>query len=964
MKKHYILAALLLFSTSLFSQNIPDNRKVNWEIAGFEGDIPCALDLVDAVSEFGIDNSGTTDVSNAINSALLSLTDGQALYFPNGTYLLNNPVSIPANRIIRGESPELTVFHIDFSSNGTGFEIQGSATSGTETSVSYIGNFGDYDITVANTGDFMVGDDIEIYQENDPDVHGIEDAGDNTSWASNIKGQVAKIAAIDGNTITIDRSIAFDYDINFAITFRKLNLVENVGIENLKMIRISDNGTGSGNNNIWFSYVKNCWVRKVHSEYSSRYHIQVDHARNLEFTELFMDKAYSCGGGGAGYGLLMQDHVSESLVENSLAKTLRHPWIIKEGCVRNVYAYNFSAETTQGDACDADPLTDSYADISLHGHWPAYNLFEGNIVYRITSSDAWGPNGPGNTFLRNRVLGVKGIWIQSYSKTQNVIGNELTHADAQFEMDKDNTLDGTTLHYSNYGINGLLDTDAPNTVSSSLYLSAKPSFFGDLTWPSIGPGTSFNSGEIPAQIRYNSGNYFSDALVCAACSQPQLGDDLSLCGKTSIDLSTNIPNTSGYTFEWTKDGNTVSDQEDITIDQAGVYIILTDSSGCNGQDQIEIFDELPLLDLGNDIELCDPATATLQSNITDPSFDYEWSMNDTQLSNNPTLKTSKSGIYKLTVQANGCDAVTDEIEITSLLLDVSDVILCQEGMATLEVSESGNYNWFDENMLAAGQGQSIDVSISESTTYFVEDANGFSGLVGMSSPTFSDNKAWTDSRFERKMTFTVEQKVTIDSISVWSAGASTIILRVLASDNSTEVFTKTVTGVTQDTEIRIAIHEELQPGNYYLDFEGTNGDLYYSNENDLGIAFPYAIDDLITLTGSEPSWINAKPYYMFAYNWRVSAGNPCAATPVVVTLAPSDPSCSVTSKTKSVENISISPNPSHGLVHFNVPSKWVLLNPTGNVLERGEGNSIDLSRYDHGIYFLKVNDKTFKLMKE
>ena len=373
----------------------------------------------------------------------------------------------------------------------------------------------EYTVTVADATGLNVGDEVEIEQANDPAIHGAEDAGDLTTWAENLKGQLAKITAINGNTITLDRSLTFQYDINFAMSLKKIELTEEVGLESFKLVRVSDNGTGASNNNVWISYAKNTWMRKVHSEYSSRYHIRIDFSRNIEVSEIFMDKAYDCGGGGAGYGLLVQDHVNDCLFENNIAHALRHPWIAKEGAARNVYAYNFSSNSTQGAACDANPLTDSYADVSLHGHYPAYNLFEGNIVYRVTSSDSWGPNGPGNTIFRNRILGAKGIWIQSYSKEQNIIGNELTYPSAQFEMDRDGTIGGTTLNYSNYGLAGLLDTEAPNTVENSYYLSSKPAFFKNMPWPAIGPGTTFNTGKIPAQTRYESGNYFEDGpCVC------------------------------------------------------------------------------------------------------------------------------------------------------------------------------------------------------------------------------------------------------------------------------------------------------------------------------------------------------------------------------------------------------------------------------------------------------------------
>lgn len=504
------MAMAYLMPLALYAQNIPDSRKVDWSICGVEGGIPCLTAERNAVTEFGIDNTGSSDVASAVNTALSNLNESEVLYFPSGTYLFNATVSVPQGVVIRGESPINTVLNFDFSANATCFMIEGSGASGNVLNVTDISVFGEYTVTVNDATGISIGDHVEIAQANDPAIHGAEDPADLTTWAEELKGQIAIVVAKNGNTLTLDRSLTFDYDLNFTTTLKKVSLISNVGLENFKLVRVSDNGTNALNNNFWFTYSQNCWMRRVHSEYSSRYHVRVDYSTNFEMSECFLDKAFNCGGGGAGYGVLIQDHATECLVENNIARALRHPWIPKEGAARNVYAYNFSSGTTQGTACDADPLTNSYADISLHGHYPSYNLFEGNIVYRVTSSDSWGPNGPGNTIFRNRVLGANGIWIQSYSKEQNVIGNELTYPGADFEMDRDGTIGGTTLNYSNYGTTGLIDGEAPQSVLNSYYLSSKPDFFNGDPWPSIGPGVVFNSGEIPAQKRFNSGNYFYD----------------------------------------------------------------------------------------------------------------------------------------------------------------------------------------------------------------------------------------------------------------------------------------------------------------------------------------------------------------------------------------------------------------------------------------------------------------------
>jgi hypothetical protein len=42
-------------------------------------------------------------------------------------------------------------------------------------------------------------------------------------------------------------------------------------------------------------------------------------------------------------------------------------------------------------------------------------------------------------------------------------------------------------------------------LPASLYLASKPSWFGKVTFPPIGPDVSGHANKIPAQIRYEGG---------------------------------------------------------------------------------------------------------------------------------------------------------------------------------------------------------------------------------------------------------------------------------------------------------------------------------------------------------------------------------------------------------------------------------------------------------------------------
>jgi len=85
------------------------------------------------------------------------------------------------------------------------------------------------------------------------------------------------------------------------------------------------------------------------------------------------------------------------------------------GSSGNVFAYNLAYERhSEGEIY-------TMADLSLHGFYQNYNLFESNVIEDVAVADWWGPAGPGNTFLRNKVVD-EGISIKdTFKNLQKVL---------------------------------------------------------------------------------------------------------------------------------------------------------------------------------------------------------------------------------------------------------------------------------------------------------------------------------------------------------------------------------------------------------------------------------------------------------------------------------------------------------------------------------------------------------------
>jgi hypothetical protein len=72
----------------------------------------------------------------------------------------------------------------------------------------------------------------------------------------------------------------------------------------------------------------------------------------------------------------------------------------------------------------------------------------------------------------------------------------------------DSTVAATLLRHGNYDrVNGRTIWDpaiAEQTLPPSLYLTAKPAWFGSVSWPPIGPDVPSLNEKIPAQLRFEN----------------------------------------------------------------------------------------------------------------------------------------------------------------------------------------------------------------------------------------------------------------------------------------------------------------------------------------------------------------------------------------------------------------------------------------------------------------------------
>ena len=485
----------------------PKPAYADWSQAGYPGEIPYPTDTVINVKDAGATGNGATDDHAAIQAAINGAPNPAVIFFPAGVYRIESVLNLKSGIVLRGEGYKLTRIECRCSSGC--IRMRGGSGS----YVSILGGLekGSNQITVSDASAFTVGRGGQIRQEDivTPEA---------PSWGAYAVGQMVKILAIDGDTLTIDPPLHIDYSASKNPEIRPVNYIEQVGIEDLHLKRLDSGSTGGHNFDIRFA--ADSWIRRVESEWTEKYHIAVSESLHLEIRDSYIHDAKTRASGGYGYGVSLARTVTSVLVENNIFYDLRHSMIIQIGTNGCVFGYNY-AERNYSD--DDGGWAKTY--ISLHGHYPFMNLFEGNIVGWIGIGDWWGPIGPGNTFFRNRALGTDrydgfgdhhGIMVEYIHGPQYIVGNEVTGGDLYFVIgprthpDVDYAVEHEKVVVHGNNVKGTVTWDPTipdRTLPDSYYLPSKPRFYGEMAWPSIGGDKTIGEGKIPALVRWEEGNY-------------------------------------------------------------------------------------------------------------------------------------------------------------------------------------------------------------------------------------------------------------------------------------------------------------------------------------------------------------------------------------------------------------------------------------------------------------------------
>ena len=401
-------------------------------------------------------------------------------------------------------------------------------------------------LTFSNTNGLVVGDLVMLEQKNDlSDNGGAYVCADGglccyTNGAGDIRPnrhqrQLVTVTAINGNQVTIDQPLYMPNWRSSQVPQARWSGSrpdEEMGLEDLSIDMTAINQT-SGNTVVMMA-VTNCWVKGVRLIDAGRSHILVYQCNKISIKDNYLYGTNGTGGS-VSYGIESFAASSDVLIENNIIQHNTIPVNINDGGTGTVIGYNFTIDNERN---PDDLMSGSFW---LHAPGISMVLLEGNSGLGFTN-DNWYGTANCITLFRNHLYGdihnnpvkqnhTSPMMLAAYSRFFNCIGNvlgrtgyynqyeptsaigedpkyiwslgfsfaynpgnEVTDAQTKstlFRWGNYETVSGTT----HFDVNEVPSTipqlanavPSSQTLPPSFYLSNKPLFFGNTSWPAVGP---------------------------------------------------------------------------------------------------------------------------------------------------------------------------------------------------------------------------------------------------------------------------------------------------------------------------------------------------------------------------------------------------------------------------------------------------------------------------------------------
>ncbi|MGZ3743176.1 MAG: hypothetical protein ACXWRE_03620 [Pseudobdellovibrionaceae bacterium] len=556
----------LTSSAESWSGILSPNRAINWSTAGVVGGIPNRSTVCATLNQGATLAQINNAISNCPSGQVVSLTAGK-YNLGAGMIILKSGVSLRG-----AGANQTKLYFTDRGNCGgipgviclSGNYINGGYGGTPQNTANWTAGYaqGSTVLTFSSTANLAVGDLVLLDQLDDTaDSSGVyvcgtggvcsyTDAGGD-GRPKRFQRQLVTVKAIMGTQVTIDQPLHMP---NWRASqspqarWSGARTDSGMGVENLSIDVTAISTIDGTHSSIAVLGVTNSWVKGIRSIGADRSHMQIYQSSRITVRDSYF-YGTSGTGGLTSYGIESFGASCDLLIENNMVQHNTVPFTIDDGGSNVVYGYNFTIDNLRA------PDTLMSASFWTHSPGTAMILYEGNSGLGLTS-DNWYGTTHFFTLFRNHFFGdpaktehTSPILVAAYSRFFNFVGNVLGRpnyyntyetADATgcvdtgiwclgFSFAYGGVTDAQTrpraLRWGNYdtvtGTSRFLASEVPSGLSqfsnsvptsqvlpTSFYLAAKPSWFGNVAWPAVGPdiaggnidGYAGHAYKIPARL--------------------------------------------------------------------------------------------------------------------------------------------------------------------------------------------------------------------------------------------------------------------------------------------------------------------------------------------------------------------------------------------------------------------------------------------------------------------------------
>jgi hypothetical protein len=570
-------------SSSESQEIIPADRRIDWSYAGIPGGIP-ERTVICEIIDGALYGNGTTDATEVIQTALENCPNGQVVYLPPGVYLISDTIHLDDFDTLRGAGPGITIIKHSGGYLRSMVDMRGSIywqIAGLHKTYDIIQASKDSQvITLASTTGIARGDILLLNQLNDGvivDPVGVEGKCTYCGYENGdrVLGQLVEVNAVAGNQVYLNVPLHWTYDTGlypWAYQVDADAMIRQAGLEDLTLTQ----DTQDVEFMIEMDGAQYSWIMNVEIENVQRRGMWVIDSLQNEIRECYVHTGIDGYGRDRGYGILLDLHSSNNLVEDNILSTIDGGGVMTAGGASgNVISYNYFHEILFD-----DPWWLIASPSINHAPHPKMNLWEGNIAYKAEADIIHGSSSH-NTIFRSQSKGWQSetittrnnaIEIAAKNYYTNVVGSVLGTPGRSNRYEvlpgqpyddwsdyviwalgvgsgvDDPNVANTLLRHGNfdYVTNSVIwDPTIPNhDLPDSLYLNQVPPWWCQETpWPPIGPDVVGLVNDIPAKRRF-------EGLSCLPLNA------LALAGRSAdqaISLKWEVNVTLPLTTTWTID---------------------------------------------------------------------------------------------------------------------------------------------------------------------------------------------------------------------------------------------------------------------------------------------------------------------------------------------------------------------------------------------------------------------------